>query len=140
MWATDILTQDGKKICTESCRLNPYWDVLKEVIWFCPRCTRWYHIECCKTEAVENTGLPSSCAEWMRMPMLMGGALGLLGTAAIAVGAAELIRDEGGDTEISLEQLGAHLNMPLDRVVPKLGSVEVAKLMNQEVWCPACEN
>jgi hypothetical protein len=56
-------------------------------MWFCVECQLWYHLECCQTK--HSTRSYGSLDDFLSLPLLRGGCLGVEGTAPLVCAAAK---------------------------------------------------
>ena len=108
-------------------------------MWFCKSCKWWFHFHCCQPLGTKQRF--KELKDFVSMPLVKGGALGLAGTAPLAFAAAEIMKqveDEGGSIANRWQEL---LERAWGYKVEKFPGEEfhgAEYAVENAVVCPAC--
>ena len=131
--------QTAEKWCTDGCKLNRFWEVEKEVMWFCTVCQFWYHFDCCRTKPLERP--LKTMEDFIAMPLLKGGPIGSVGTSPSVFFAAEMMKRlcaKGGVTAgIDFRTYMDGLDYTLDDSVEQMLQNALGWI-NTDIECPKC--
>lgn len=127
--------QEAEMWCVDDCNRCRFWK-LNEVMWLCPKCRVWYHMDCCNTKKSER--VYTTLGDILSAPLLRGGSFSTDGTAPCIFSASELVKKI--ETEEG-KQGGGALNTPVTHEAFE----EVYRIwlghqrrLEKEIECPRC--
>lgn len=105
-------------------------------MWFCMKCEWWYHVDCCEVVPCGRTY--ASLEDFVTMPLLRGGGLGLMGTAPLAFAAAQVVQTVQREGEKAVVNWKALLDEVSGCSADDLLAEQAERFVTSEMKCRNC--